>query len=69
MRTFLAIMIATTMTASAQQPKTQQTAPALPEGYWPLAKSEEILKKTETIRLDPDLSVNGSHRVLLSRRP
>ncbi len=56
MRTFLAILIAATMTASAQQPKTKQSAPTLPEGYWPLEKSEEILKKTETIRLDPDLS-------------
>lgn len=36
-----------TLTADAQQ---------VPEGYWPLAKSEEILKKTETIRLAPDLS-------------
>ena len=38
------------MTASAQQKA------EVPEGYWPLAKSEEILKKTETIRLAPDLS-------------
>jgi hypothetical protein len=37
------------MTASAQQPKA-------PEGYWPEAKSNEILARTETIRLAPDLS-------------
>ena len=41
-----------TLTAAAQQtPKVE-----IPAGYWPLAKSEEILKKTETIRLAPDLS-------------
>lgn len=53
MRTFLAIIMAATMTASAQK---APQPPALPEGYWPLEKSEEILKKTETIRLAPDLS-------------
>ena len=51
MRTILALSLAVTLTAAAQ-PKT----PELPAGYWPLAKSEEILKKTETIRLAPDLS-------------
>jgi len=51
MRTILALTLAVTLTASAQQKKND-----LPEGYWPLAKSEEILKKTETIRLAPDLS-------------
>lgn len=53
MRTILALTLAVTLTASAQQ-----KAPAVdvPSGYWPLAKSEEILKKTETIRLAPDLS-------------
>jgi hypothetical protein len=54
MRTILALALAATLTASAQQ-KAQPTVD-LPEGYWPLAKSEEILKKTETIRLAPDLS-------------
>jgi hypothetical protein len=46
----LALTLAVTLTAAAQQ-----TA-ELPTGYWPLAKSEEILAKTETIRLAPDLS-------------
>ena len=50
MRTLLALMLAVSVTASAQQ-KFQ-----LPEGYWPESKSSEILAKTETIRLDPDLS-------------
>ena len=50
MRTILALTLAVTFTAAAQQ-KTE-----LPSGYWPLAKSEEILRKTETIRLAPDLS-------------
>ncbi len=30
--------------------------PQLPEGYWPAAKVAEILGKTETIRLAPDLA-------------
>jgi hypothetical protein len=51
MRTILAFTLAVTFTAAAQ-PKTTD----LPAGYWPLAKSEEILKKTATIRLAPDLS-------------
>ena len=50
MRTILALSLAVTLTAAAQ-PKTE-----LPAGYWPLAKSEAILAKTETIRLAPDLS-------------
>jgi hypothetical protein len=50
MKTLIALFIALmTVTASAQQPP-------IPEGYWPEAKSAEILKKTETIRLAPDLS-------------
>ena len=48
MRTILALALATTMTVSAQQ--------KVPDGYWPEKKSDEILKKTETIRLAPDLS-------------
>jgi hypothetical protein len=51
MRTFLAIMLAAAMTVTAQQ-----KAPEAPAGYWPVEKSDEILKKTETIRLAPDLS-------------
>src|SRR6185295_15407351 len=27
-----------------------------PAGYWPLAKSQPIIEKTQTIRLSPDLS-------------
>ncbi|HKR66000.1 MAG TPA: NUDIX hydrolase [Thermoanaerobaculia bacterium] len=41
-----------TINAYAQQ----QPQPQVPEGYWTEAKSGEILKKTETIRLAPDLS-------------
>lgn len=55
MRTILAMMMAVTMTASAQQ-STQKPATDAPAGYWPVEKSEEILKKTETIRLAPDLA-------------
>jgi hypothetical protein len=52
MRTILALTLAVTLTAAAQpQPKVE-----VPEGYWPLTKSEPILAKTETIRLAPDLS-------------
>ena len=29
---------------------------SLPEGYWPEVKANEILSRTETIRLAPDLS-------------
>jgi len=50
-KTTIAILLFVSAAVHAQ-PK----AAELPEGYWPLAKSEEILKKTETIRLAPDLS-------------
>jgi hypothetical protein len=36
-------------------PSAAQT-PSLPPGYWPLAKSQEILDKTQRVRLAPDLS-------------
>jgi hypothetical protein len=49
MRTLLALTLLVTSAALAQQPP-------LPAGYWPLAKSEEILRRTETVRLAPDLS-------------
>ncbi|HEX8407659.1 MAG TPA: NUDIX hydrolase [Thermoanaerobaculia bacterium] len=52
MRTILALTLVMTLAASAQpQPQVE-----IPPGYWPVAKSDEILKKTETIRLAPDLS-------------
>ncbi|HEX8254412.1 MAG TPA: NUDIX hydrolase [Thermoanaerobaculia bacterium] len=54
MRTFLALTLAATMTASAQQPQSEQ--PEIPGGYWTEARAQEILAKTETIRLAPDLS-------------
>jgi hypothetical protein len=49
MKTLLALTLAVSFTASAQQEP-------LPEGYWPEAKSNAILEKSEIIRLDPDLS-------------
>lgn len=52
MRSLLALFIVLTVTASAQQPE----LPQIPEGYWPETKSKEILDKTITIRLAPDLS-------------
>lgn len=45
----MVMTMAVTLTASAQ------TAP-VPEGYWPETRSNEILAKTETIRLAPDVS-------------
>jgi hypothetical protein len=51
MKTCLALTLSLSLMASAQ------TQPAeVPEGYWPVAQSDEVLKKTETIRLAPDLS-------------
>lgn len=50
MKATLAVFLTLSLSAAAQK------APALPEDYWPLTKSEEVLKKTETILLAPDLS-------------
>ena len=45
------------MTASVLLMSTVLSAQApLPDGYWPESKSNEILAKTQTIRLAPDLS-------------
>src|SRR6185436_9712513 len=52
MKSFLALFIVLTLTASAQQPE----IPQIPTGYWPESKSKEILDKTIAIRLAPDLS-------------
>ncbi len=49
MRTLSTLTLLLSLTVSAQ-------TPAVPEGYWPESKSKEILAKTETIRLAPDLS-------------
>jgi len=46
------LMAATVVNAFAQQ----APPPQIPDGYWPEAKSKEILDKTITIRLAPDLS-------------
>ncbi|MEO8378898.1 MAG: NUDIX hydrolase [Acidobacteriota bacterium] len=51
MKTILAATLLLSVMVNAQT-----KAPEIPEGYWPEAKSEEILKKTEIIRLAPDLS-------------
>jgi hypothetical protein len=50
MRTILSLTLAMALTASAQD------KPEVPAGYWTEAQSQAILDKTETIRLDPDLS-------------
>lgn len=50
MRTIFALTFAATMSIAAQD------RPAIAETYWSEARSGEILARTETIRLDPDLS-------------
>jgi hypothetical protein len=55
MRMILSLTLAVTMTASAQD------KPGVPAGYWTEAQSQAILDKTETIRLDPDLSKLTPH--------
>jgi len=45
------------LTFAASLAISAQPAPGIPEGYWPESRSKEILDKTITIRLGPDLSV------------
>src|SRR5215212_2694146 len=55
--TQLLFLIALAATLSAQQPPAPPPAPPpIPEGYWPEARSKEILDKTITIRLETDLT-------------
>jgi hypothetical protein len=42
--------------AFAQRVPPVRAANGLPAGYWPVAKSQPIIDKTQTIRLAPDLS-------------
>jgi len=57
MKTLLSLLFAATLAVSAQEAPPAQPAPLpIPEKYWPEAKSKEILDKTITIRLAPDLS-------------
>src|SRR5262249_51355848 len=41
---------------SAQTPSRKISRESLPSGYWPVEKSQEIINKTQTVRLSPDLS-------------
>jgi len=56
MKSLSALFLALTFTASAQQQQPPPEIPTIPAGYWPESKSKEILDKTITIRLAPDLS-------------
>jgi hypothetical protein len=49
----LFLVMVAVMFAQGPRPKTGGTWPA---GYWPWAKSQPIIEKTQTIRLTPDLS-------------
>ena len=44
----------------AQNGSRMNSRTALPIGFWPLEKSQPIIDKTQTIRLEPDLSQLGS---------
>ena len=55
MKRLLVLTFAATLTISAQQAPTPPP-PAIPDGYWSESRSKEILDKTVTIRLAPDLS-------------
>jgi hypothetical protein len=53
----LTLIFAVTACALAQgQPRKTSGAAALPEGYWPLERSQPLIDKTQTVRLDPQLS-------------
>lgn len=54
MKKLLLLTLTVTLSLAAQQPPVPP--PSIPEGYWPEARSKEILDKTITIRLAPDLS-------------
>lgn len=58
MKTLLCLTLAAaTLAISAQEPPPATPEPLpIPEKYWPEARSKEILDKTITIRLAPDLS-------------
>lgn len=50
------ILLTIVLLASAQTVQRRHTMADLPNGYWPLEKSQPIIDKTQTIRLAPDLS-------------
>jgi len=51
-----ALMIGIVTGSMAQTGSRTNSGARVPAGYWPLGKSQPIIEKTETIRLEPDLS-------------
>jgi len=63
----LLILIVFTMAFGQRKPGPKTSTP-WPEGYWPLAKSQPIIEKTQTIRLSPDLShLSAGERTAVAR--
>ncbi|MDQ1638701.1 MAG: hypothetical protein QOF62_2040 [Pyrinomonadaceae bacterium] len=52
----IALLFSFCVLAFAQSASRMKNPTTLPPGYWPLAKSQQIIDKTQTIRLDPALS-------------
>src|SRR5258708_5667573 len=52
----VAVVVISFVSSFAQTGSRMQTNQTLPAGYWPLEKSQQIIDKTQTIRLAPDLS-------------
>ena len=52
----VALLLAIFVCVIAQQNSTMKSQGTLSSGYWPLEKSQPIIDKTQTIRLNPDLS-------------
>jgi len=54
------LILSVCLLAFAQTGSRMSSAKDLPPGYWPLAKSQPIIDKTQTIRLSTDLSHLGA---------
>jgi hypothetical protein len=52
----IALLFGFSVMAFAQSTSRMKNPTTLPPGYWPLEKSQPIIDKTQTIRLDPGLS-------------
>ncbi|HEX3280069.1 MAG TPA: hypothetical protein VHR36_02465 [Pyrinomonadaceae bacterium] len=52
----IALLFGFSVMAFAQTASRMKNPTTLPPGYWPLEKSQPIIDKTQTIRLDPGLS-------------
>src|SRR6476646_9906403 len=64
----LALMSAFVLSSIVLRSSTMNLQATLSSGYWPLEKSQPLIDKTQTIRLNPDLTkLSGGERMAVQK--